>query len=86
MCFLFCVLRQVVCAAAGRVGAERGELGGLRQQPAQWCPHLGCTLLGVPLAVPAGNSGGADLYANSYCVGAGQVMSSTVIKHLHACV
>lgn len=72
--FLFCVLRQVVCAAAGRGGAERGEQGGLCQQPTEWGSHLGCTLLGVPLAVPAGNSGAPDLHSNSGCFGAGQVM------------
>lgn len=72
----FCVLRQVVCAAAGRVVAERGEQRGLCQQPTEWGPHLGCTLLGVPLAVPAGNPGGPDLHSHRSYYGAGQVTSS----------
>lgn len=56
------------------MGAERGEHGGLCQQPTVWGSHLGCTLLGVPLAVPAGNSGGPDLHNDSCYSGAGQVM------------
>lgn len=56
------------------MGAERGEHGGLCQQPTVWGSHLGCTLLGVPLAVPAGNSGGPDLHNDSCYFGAGQVM------------
>lgn len=75
--FLFCVPRQGVCAAAGRVGAERGEQRGLGQQPTEWGPHLGCTVLGVPVAVPAGKPGGRDLHSDSCCFGAGQVMPST---------
>lgn len=55
------------------MGAERGEQCGLCQQPPEWGPHLGCALLGVPLAVPAGNSGGPDLHNYSCYFGAGQV-------------
>lgn len=75
MCEMFtlCVLRQVVCAAAGGVGTERGDQGDTSQQPAERCSHLGCAVLGFPLAGPAGNSGSTGLYAYSCNHGAGQV-------------
>lgn len=73
--FSLCVLRQVVCAAAGGVGTERGDQGDSSQQPAEWCSRLGCALLDLPVAVPAGNSGCTDLYANSCYHRARQVKS-----------
>lgn len=69
----FCVLRQVVCAAAGCVGPERGGQGDSSQQPAVWCSHLSCTVLGLPLAGPAWMSGCTGLYTNSCYRGARQV-------------
>lgn len=69
----FCVLRQVVCAAAGCVGAQRGDWCDSSQQPTEWCPHLGLGVLDLPVAGPARNAGRLDLYANSRCYGARQV-------------
>jgi len=71
--FSFCVFRDAVCAAAGGVGPERGVQGDLRQQPAERGSHPGHSVLGFPLAGPAGNSGCTGLHANSCHHGARQV-------------
>lgn len=86
MCKMFslCVLRQVVCAAAGCVEPERGGQGDSSQQPAERRSHLGCTVLGLPLAGPAGKSGCTGLYASSCHHGARQVERYAYIqKHTH---
>lgn len=68
-----CVARQVLWAAAGCVGAQRGGWCDSSQQPTEWCPHLGLGVLDLPLAGPARNPGHFDLHADSHYYGARQV-------------
>ena len=72
----------MVCAAAGCVGAERGDQGDSSQQPAEWDSHSGCPVLGFPLAGPAGNSGCTGLYTNSCHRRTGQVDVQRMKKSL----
>lgn len=63
----------MVCAAAGGVGAAGGEQSDSSQQPTERGAHPGCLVLGLPLAGPAGNSGGTGLHAHSCHHRTGQV-------------
>lgn len=72
-CVCVCVVRQVVCAAAGCVGAPRGDWRDSSQQPTERRSHLGLAVLDLPVAGPARNAGSFDLDANSHYYGARQV-------------
>lgn len=73
ICSFLCVARQVIWAAAGCVGAQRGGWCDSSQQPTEWCPHLGLGVLDLPLAGPARNPGHFDLHTDSHYYGARQV-------------
>lgn len=82
---LFCVVRQVVCAAAGCVGAQRGDRCDSGQQPTEWCSYIGLSVLDLPVARPARNAGCFDLHTDSHYYGARQVMlceSTTFVSGL----